>query len=262
MVVRNSAAITLKRLAGRLGGRARIKMYGNPGTKEGRRKGGKNSIRAHRDLNTGFKKLQKITRPERTEAYAEFIGILIGDGHLDRYQVSITTNSETDLAHAKHIQSLAESLFGISSSINHRRDSKAVVVLVSSKAVCDVLLDEGLTRGSKQRLGVRFPQWIQSDPIITRRCVRGLFDSDGCVFQDTHKIKGRTYKSLGIAFANNEPNVLKFFFSALVEMGMHPTQTSKHRVFLRRSQEIARYFEVVGTSNPKHRSRFEAFRKG
>lgn len=261
MTVRNSKHLNARRRAGRQGGLARISLHGNPGTQVGRAKGGKNSMVTHRALKTRFKLLRKVTTPGKTAAFAEFIGIVIGDGHVDRYQVSISTNSETDLAHAEYIQKLAQKLFDIPVTIITRTSSLAVVVLISSKAVCDLLALHGIPQGSKQRLGVTFPTWITTNPILTTSCVKGLFDTDGCVFEDKHQIRGKSYKSVGIAFANNEPNVLAFFFNALVSLGLHPTQTSRHRVFLRRSRDIEAYFRLVGTSNPKHDARFQAFRK-
>lgn len=262
MVIRNKKYVDARRRAGRQGGLARITLHGNPGTEAGRTKGGKNSMLTHLTHKTGFKILRKIKTPRKTGAFAEFIGIVIGDGHVDRYQVSISTNSETDIAHAEYISNLAQKLFGIPVTMNTRSSSLAIVVLVSSKAVCELLVRQGIPRGSKQRLGVAFPGWITSSPILTNSCIKGLFDTDGCVFQDKHQIRGKSYQSIGIAFANNEPNVLDFFYKALISLGLHPTQTSKHRVFLRRSRDVEAYFRIVGTSNPKHHARFLAFRKG
>jgi len=260
-MVRNAKYLLLKQKAGKLGGHARIALYGNPGTVEGRAKGGRNSQLTHRRLDTGFKRLRKIKIPKQTMAFAEFVGIVIGDGHVDRYQTTISTNSETDFAHAEYVRNLAHTLFGIPVTINSRSSSLVVAVVISSKAVCDLMCRQGIPQGSKQRLGIRFPDWIVKSGEYTKSCVRGLFDTDGCVFLDTHRIRGKSYQSVGIAFANNEPTVLAFFHDALVDLGLHPTQTSPHRIFLRRRRDIEAYFRLVGTSNPKHMARFSAFRK-
>lgn len=261
MVIRNINPHTHKVRSGRLGGLARVALHGNPGTLAGRTKGGINSLRSHAISKTGFKTLREIRSPKRNKSFAEFIGIVMGDGHVDTYQVAITTNCDTDLAHAKYVRTLAQKLFGLRVSFLYRSDSRAVVVVINSKAVCDLLVRNGIPKGSKQCFGVHIPGWIRDNPAFTRSCIRGLFDTDGCVFQDTHHIKGRTYKNAGIAFANNETHILGFFLSALQDMRLHPTQTSPHRVFLRRSQEIATYFRIVGSSNPKHKARFLTFRK-
>ena len=64
MVVRNSTVHRAsKSAAGRMGAYARMAQYGNPGTVEGRSKGGLRSIEVHRKRKTGFKVLKPITIP-------------------------------------------------------------------------------------------------------------------------------------------------------------------------------------------------------
>lgn len=81
------------------GGISRMKKYGNPGTKEGRRLGGLHSAAQHSKKPSGFKTLQILKKPKQSEDLAELLGILFGDGHLSHYQASITTNSDTDKEH-------------------------------------------------------------------------------------------------------------------------------------------------------------------
>ncbi|MFZ2555291.1 MAG: LAGLIDADG family homing endonuclease [Minisyncoccia bacterium] len=253
----------LKR-AGRLGGIARILKYGNPGTAEGRSRGGRNSIQTHRTSNTGFNLLRKIDFPPESVELAELLGIFMGDGHVGEYQASVTTNSETDSAHAFFVQRLIRKLFDIPVRLRRRTDVKACELIISSKEVCDFFRTQGMTQ-NKVRYGVRIPAWIQGDDAYVRAFIRGLFDTDGCVFLDTHRINGRTYKHMGIAFTNRTRALLDFFRIALEAQKLHPTQKTKFTVFLRREEEIRRYFKEIGTSNPKHRRRYSEFlriRKG
>src|SRR3989344_4843094 len=103
--------------AGLKGAMARMRIYGNFGTTEGRKKGGLVSLITHRKLNTGFKILKLINPPQYSEKLAELMGILMGDGHLSKYQASITTNSETDLEHAFHVKKLIKELFDVTASV-------------------------------------------------------------------------------------------------------------------------------------------------
>jgi len=89
-------------IVSREGGLARIRLHGNPGTKEGRRKGGLASLKTHRAKNTRFKLLRSIKCPRNSTALAELLGILAGDGHVDTYQVSVSTNAKTDIEHAHY----------------------------------------------------------------------------------------------------------------------------------------------------------------
>lgn len=245
----------------RLGGLARTKKHGNPGTPEGRYRGGINSLLTHRKKNTRFKALLKIKKPKPSILLAEFLGILFGDGHIDHYQTSITTNSETDYEHAEFCKRLFDKLFGIKASIRKRPNQLACVVTASSRALGDFLVKLGMIKGNKVKKIKTIPIWINENRDYKKALVRGLFDTDGCVYLDTHIIKDRVYKNIGIAFTNRSLPLIEFFKSALFEIGFHPTQKTPFSVFLRREKEIIRYFEVIGTSNPKHRKRFELFLK-
>lgn len=240
------------RRAGRLGGLARVRMHGNPGTAEGRRRGGLNSLKTNRATHSGFRILKQIVYPARSVDLAELLGILAGDGHIDKYQVSVTTNSDTDLEHANYTSKLFKKLFSIQAPIKFIKNKRACAVVVSSKAVCLFLVRLGMVRGHKIRSGLRMPRWVRARKNYRAAFVRGLFDTDGCVYVDTHRIHGREYKNMGMAFTNRCLPLLKEFKATLESIGLHPTQKTKYAVFLRRKDDIRRYFDFIGSSNEKH----------
>ncbi len=244
--------------AGRLGGLARM-AGGNIGTAEGRRKGGVNSQLVHRRLDTGFITLQKVKRPKHTRDFAEFLGIMYGDGHVGKYQATMTTHSITDLEHAKYVTKLAKKIFNIKPSFVIRKDVKACTMTLNSRKVCEYMAEEGMARGNKLTLGLKIPQWVLSNVTYTRAFTRGLFDTDGCVFLDKHVIRKKLYQNLGIAFSSRSPELLEHFWTVLRDLGCHPTQTTPHGVFLRRAKEIDLYFKVIGSSNPKHLKRYREY---
>ncbi len=248
-----------KDVRGRAGGLARIRLYGNLGTPAGRRLGGMNSLKTHRLKNTGFKLLRTIALPENSEALAELLGILAGDGHVGTYQTTVTTNSETDYEHAKYTQRLFEKLFAIPVKISQRKNQKACVVTVSSKSVCRFLVKKGMIQGNKIRLGVRIPGWVRLHKNFRLAFVRGLFDTDGSVYLDTHRIKGHTYQNIAMMFSNRSSFLLNDFKSTLKSLQLHPTQKTKYAVFLRRRRDIQQYFELIGSSNPKHSRKIQAY---
>jgi len=240
------------RVIGRKGGLARAALYGNFGTPEGRRRGGLHSIQTHTKQKTGFKVLKSITIPGHSDRLAELLGILVGDGHVGLYQASVVTNSDTDLQHAVFIQTLVEELFKIRVSLSYRRDKRACNLIISSKSVCQFLMSQGIPQGNKITGGVRIPSWIRKKPLYRKAFVRGLFDTDGCVYLDTHHFGQKVYRNLGMAFANQSLPLLSFFRETLELLELHPTQKTEFRVFLRRKEDIRRYFNLIGSSNKKH----------
>ena len=250
-----------RREVARLGGLARQALHGDVGTPGGRRKGGANSLVSHARLKTKFRRLKPIRTPSPSRLLAEYLGMVAGDGHIDTYQVTLTTNSETDLQHAKHFAKTASHLFGVQARISFKTSSKACVVTLNSKTLSDYLQVQGFPKGSKIKLGLPVPRWISNDKAFSFAFIRGLFDSDGCVYQDKHLIRGKKYLHIGLAFANNEEHLLEFFKATLVRAGLRPTQKTKYRIFLRRSADIDKYFLFVGTSNRKHMIRYQKFRR-
>lgn len=246
---------------GRLGGLARQSKYGNPGTSEGRRLGGLRSQITHRTNKTGFNTLKKVHLPRYSVALAELFGILAGDGHVGEYQVSMTTNARTDAQHAYYVQKLFLKLFHISSNISKRKTSNALVVVLSSKKVCDFLCVHGLVRGNKVQMQLDAPLWVRGNEKYRTVFLRGLFDTDGSVYVDVHKINGVTYHNIGMAFTNRSTPLLLFFKTTLELLGFHPTQKTKYIVFLRREAEVRRYFDLIGSSNQKHLDRLRRYIK-
>lgn len=240
------------RIIGRKGGLARSARHGNLGTKEGRRKGGLNSLQTHGKRKTGFKVLKSIAIPGHSARLAELIGILMGDGHVGLYQVSVVTNSETDFQHAFFVKKLIENLFKVQARLSNQRNKKACVITISSKSVSRFLIGQGIPQGNKIILGLHIPNWIQKKPLYRKAFIRGLFDTDGCVYTDTHYVGQKVYKHLGMAFANQSLPLISFFKETLEFFGFHPTQKTEFRVFLRRKEDIQRYFDVIGSSNEKH----------
>ncbi|MFA5876917.1 MAG: LAGLIDADG family homing endonuclease [Candidatus Paceibacterota bacterium] len=249
---------TAKIPRGRVGGLARVRVHGNPGTTAGRRLGGLNSLKTHNLRKTGFKVLRSLKNPPNSSELAELLGILAGDGHLGEYQATVTTNSDTDREHAEYIKALCEKLFSIPVRISYRKKQKACVVVVSSKEVCRFLARKGMAQDHKIRSGMHMPPWIQARKVFRLAFIRGLFDTDGSVYVDTHQIKGRTYKNIAMMFSNRCIPLLSDFKSALESIGLHPTQKTQYAVFLRRKKEIQRYFELIGSSNLKHKRKIQA----
>lgn len=242
------------------GGHVRMKIYGDLGTQEGRRKGGLASIKTHIREHTGFKVLRTIEEPDRSEYLAELIGILIGDGHLSAFQVSMTTNSRTDMEHAIFVQKLFKRLFKLSAKVTARKYENAVNVVVSSKGLVNYLNKCGMPVGNKIKNGLAVPPWIYSNLNYQKAFIRGLFDTDGCIYLDRHLIRGKLYQHLGWTITSYASALVEGIIKILVNLDFKPTfRPSQKSVFLRRGRDIKRYFSLIGTHNPKHFNRFQSF---
>jgi hypothetical protein len=262
-VIGNHKYYLQKREAGRKGAMVRYEMYGNPGTVEGRRLGGIHSLKTHNIKGTGFKILRKVDRPKYSSALAELLGILIGDGHLSEYQATMITGIKTDLPHALYVVDLFKKIFRIKGAIKKRPNHGAVVVVVSSKAIVDLLAIFGMPQGNKLSGNLRIPRWVFTSRAYMKMFIRGLFDTDGCVFLDRHVINGNRYKHLGWALTSASSSLLADIRKLLELLDFHPTwRASQNSVYLRKQAEVQRYFRNIGSSNSKHLCRYKKFVDG
>lgn len=247
--------------AGKLGAITRNEIYGNPGSSEGRRKGGRNSQITHKLKGTKFVTRKEISIPEKSLGLSEFIGVVLGDGSISEYQVTIYLNLTDDADYVAKLTKLIKELFNINVSFYVRKKKNIKALILSSKALVEFLVNNNeLTIGNKIKNNIQMPSWIKSNKYWQAACIKGLFDTDGCVFLDKHKINGKIYKNLGLVFSSSSPLLLKDIKSGLIANGYSPTD--KHggdKLMMRREDEIINFFGKIKPRNPKHVNRFRQF---
>lgn len=245
-------------ISGRKGALARMKKYGSLGTPEGRSLGGLNSYLARRNNTHDIFTTKTILEPAQDEHLAEFVGILIGDGSLTEYQVAIASNTTTDSEYIIFVARLIKRLFGIAPRISIRSDINCTMIVASSIKMVEFLTHIGVLQGNKLAQGLDIPSWIQDDQKYANACIRGIFDTDGSIFQETHVIKGRIYSYPRMSFVSMSENLISTINTVLIDLGFYP-KIRKNRVNLESQSDINRYFDIIGTSNPKHFNRFSKF---
>lgn len=119
-----------------------------------------------------------------------------------------------------------------------------------------------MPQGNKIQNNLAVPRWIMNKNIYQKAFIRGLFDSDGCIYLDKHRIRNKLYNHLGWAVTSYAEKLRKDIVEILMNLGYSPTsRDSQKSVYLRRQKEILKYFKEIGTSNPKHLNRFRKFKK-
>lgn len=247
----------------RKGGLARYKKYGTflGWTKEASRRGGLKAAETHRKQGSRFFVSKPIFLPKYSSRLAEFIGILLGDGGIALKQIAITLNKIDDRDFILYVKNFIQKLFKVNPSI-YRRDREAVAnITVSRTKLVQFFVNMGLPVGNKVKHQIDVPSWIKKSEKFTRYCLRGLFDTDGCFYVDKHYYKDKTYYNCAINFTNRSLPVLFFFKTKVKQLGFHPTHNAKFSISLRRENEIIRYFQMIGSSNPKHLNKFKEYFK-
>ncbi len=205
---------------------------------------------------------KEVILPKHSPELAEFFGIMMGDGGINNpWQANITLNSIKDALYSQYVQDLCEKLFGIVPTIRKRKTRNALVVSLASTSIVDFLVENGLVRGNKLRTGLKIPKWILESSLYKQVCVRGLVDTDGCIFVHVHKIHGKVYRNIGLCFTSYSRELIFQMADIFAEFGIMPHITKRGQdIYLYQADAVLRYLKVFGTSNDRIRSVYKKWR--
>lgn len=203
-----------------------------------------------------------VSLPKYSVQLAEFFGLMMGDGGINNpWQANITLNAIKDRKYALYILKLCDALFGIAPAMRKRKEKQALVISLASTTVVDFLVDNGLPRGNKLRSGLRMPGWILAKKSYRVACVRGLMDTDGCLFVHKHKVAGKNYNNLGLCFTSYSVELVGQVAAVFKECGITPHISSQgRRIYLYRAGAVAKYLKIFSTSNERVSSVFHKWR--
>ena len=211
--------------------------------------------------------LKEINIPEKDEKLAEFIGILLGDGNINSfnkgkkirtYAIRIAGNAKTDRAYfLDYVKPLMENLFRTPVKIYLREDRGVMYLLLHSYHLVKFLDKEGLKAGNKIKNQVTIPAWICKNNSFLRACLRGLIDTDGCIY--TMKPKYPNY--FQISFKNYNERLLEDVRKGFLKLGFRVSRISCKQIYITAQSEIEKYYKEIGFSNPKHKEKYLNIRK-
>jgi intein/homing endonuclease len=190
-------------------------------------------------------------KPRFSAELAEFVGILLGDGGMTKYQIIISLNSKDEKEYSEFVLSLAKKLFDVYVSTYHRKEMSVIMVRISRSGIIRFCVDKlGLKTGNKIKQQVDIPNWIKRNRRFSIACIRGLVDTDGCLFNHNYKVNGKLYSYKKLAFTSFSAPLRRSVFRVLKSLGMNPRLDRKD-IRLESEEDVRRYFSIVGTHNRK-----------
>lgn len=106
---------------------------------------------------------------------------------------------------------------------------------------------------------VDIPSWIFEEKLYKQACIRGLIDTDGCVYKKERKEKnGVEYRSVAINFKTASLPLQKSLGKLFSDLNFK-TSVSGRTLYLFGKEQILRYADEIGFSNPKHFNRYQKF---
>lgn len=184
----------------------------------------------------------KYKELSRNESLAELIGIILGDGnlykHLRTENLRVICNSG-DHAYIQRIASLVAKIFHKEPSVIKRKNENATVVCLYQ---CKISRRLALPCGNKIKNNVGIPAWIFSNENYLVKCLKGLFETDGCFHEDKDN-----YTRV-IEFKNNCTKLRGDVYNALLRIGFTP-QLGSNYVRLAKKNEVYRFKELIDFRN-------------
>ncbi|MEK6888653.1 MAG: LAGLIDADG family homing endonuclease [Nanoarchaeota archaeon] len=223
----------------------------------GKSRGGKNSD----------KNKKSLLIPKESKALAELIGIILGDGHLEERVIGKDIRCYT-LKIAGHIIedreylimytiNLIRSLFGETAHVQLEPKYNTIYISLHGKELVNFLKIKGLKPGNKKKNNVGIPHWIKSNKKYLKKCIRGLFDTDGSV----HYIS-KNNKNIRISYTSYIPKLLKDVSLALKKLNIQHSKIIKEKqIFISSKNSVQRFIEEIGFKNEKHLNRIISLSK-
>ncbi len=247
------------RATGILGGEARIKRYGRIARdEEYRKKRWRKWWNEHGSTTLPESFVARaVVEPKKSVALAEFIGIMMGDGGLSKYQAVISLNTVDDAEYVRFVAAHGEMLFGVRPTVRAHKETCVTTIVFSRANLVQILHRLGLPIGDKLKQGLDMPQWIRKNRAYSISCMRGLVDTDGCIFTHRYIAKGKRYTYKKLSFKSASPALVASVYTLLTRLGMSPRVSRDGRdVRLESAADVRRYFTLIGSSNPKHLKRY------
>jgi len=211
---------------------------------------------------------------------AELIGIHIGDGCIscnNRYKEYYLGGDLTEEKeyHDNWVAPLFNKkvmipLYG--KTVNYKEHPKVGIYgfHIFNEKIVNFYKKLGIKSGSK--INIEIPKYILKDENLSKRFLRGLFDTDGNIYFNKNRsaknpINNRPIISLGTVSKNLSDQV----FDLLIKLGYNPGRRKPykgkrdknfvHRITIYRINDIKKFIDEIGFKNSKHQTKWLVFKK-
>ncbi len=217
-----------------------------------------------------------------TPDLAEFIGIMVGDGHLGLYfrekeritssEIKIACNSN-ERVYIEHIMKLFEGLFGISLKIYKDKRSDTSLLTCYSKCIVQFLNQTCKIPINNKVSSVKISLLIQNGSNkIKTAFIRGLADTDFAVTFRNRIGKGHISPIIKAHFKS--ANLIRDLEQLFKELGFNYCccyntikhdkrfeDTTLHSIYLNGKKNFKKWNEEIGFSNPKFQKKVKKWLK-
>lgn len=181
--------------------------------------------------------------PKRSKELAELTGIVLGDGNIFQFErcqrLTISCNGSHE-QYIKHVWRLTKNIFKKEPSVRKRSKANCTDVCLYLQ---DIDKSLSLPVGNKIVNSVEIPRWIYKKQDYLKRCLKGLFETDG------HYGSNKKFYVEYIQFCNKSESLKKSVFVALQSLGYSP-RLGQNYVRLAKRNEVRQFIEEMDFVRP------------
>ena len=204
----------------------------------------------------------------QNEHLYEFYGILMGDGCISRYyscnhlhhELRIDGNAITDVDYYyNYVVPLITKITGRVPKPRFRKDCKGMYITFQDKGFA-LFLHTYLEFPIGKKGNIIIKNEVLQDFEKLKHVLRGLFDTDGCIYFTKNNSEERYYPILEITSYSFD--LITQLKSALTLAGFK-VKISHYQdsIKLHGKENLFKWMELIGTSHPDKRSKFDFWRK-
>ncbi len=190
----------------------------------------------------------------------ELIGAFIGDGYLSsKYLMGISGDKNLDEDYLKnYLQSLIKRNFPFTKpKIYYKKKENTIMLRVYSKQLFNFFLNTGFKQGKKAHT-VTIPKKIVENEEFLKATIRGIFDTDGCIFLDKRKAYIKPYPRITLQLAsigliNQIENYLKKDFTLYVSKNNRDGYRNYVEIY--GHKQLEKFLKQIGFSNKRHKDK-------
>lgn len=205
---------------------------------------------------------------ELSKEFCELYGVLVGDGCLSRYKsqgrihrvIRIDGNLKTDEQYYLYLRNLIRKVLNKEVTIKRRPSYSSIYFMFHDIIFFTYLHDSfGFPIGKKGE--IQFPDSIIKNEVLVKEALRGMFDTDGCIYFTKNDWNGkRNYPIIEIVtYSKALINQLK---NILTSLGF--TVKIGHRgnsVKINGKNQVGKWMNEIGSNNIDKLSRFIFWKK-
>ena len=199
------------------------------------------------------------------EQLAELLGIILGDGNLNKASncITIVGSLEEIYYYKNHVIPLIKSLFNVNPKLRKRNDRNAFYIDFNSKDVMSYLSkDLGLIRGNKKYASI--PRIIKNNSKLIPHFLRGLFDTDGCLKFSKQSRDENYYPRIQFCFSDTQfaeevKEIIKIYFKVGSWKDSRFNGLAVYQISGK--ENLEKWIKLIGSNNIVHKTKYLIWKK-